>query len=92
MPPEAEGISIAVICWPSIAFWFETLPPKEGEESAATCRVKLKDARSLLVVSPSESRAVQVIVVLPAAVGVPEMVRVEALQLSPVGRELPRSA
>ena len=92
LPPLTEGISIAVIVWPSIAFRFETLPPNEGDESAATCKVKLNDARSLLVASLSESLAVQVTVVLPVAVGVPEMVRVEALQLRPVGRAVLRSA
>ena len=83
---------IAVICWVSMAFWLETLPvPNEGAESAATDRVKLIEARSLLLVSESESRAVQVIVVSPEVVGVPEMVLVEAVQLSPAGSELVRS-
>ena len=92
MPPLAEGMSIAVIVWPSIASWSETLPLNDGTESAATLIVKLNDARSLLRVSLSESRAVQVIVVSPVPVGVPEMVRVADAQLSPAGSAVERSA
>ena len=85
-------MSIAVIVWPSIASRSETLPPNDGTESAATLIVKLNDARSPLRVSLSESRAVQVIVVLPVPVGVPEMVRVDAAQLNPAGSAVERSA
>ena len=91
LPPLTEGMSSVKDC-PSIADCAETAALKAGCESSATEIVKLNAARSALEVSASESLAVQVIVVSPAAVGVPLIVRVDAVQVSPDGSAVERSA